>query len=156
VAILVTVRPARDDDRRFVFDTTGRLSSFGPPEWRSGGEIVEGERRTLREHFDGRTDSCILLIAEDSGGERLGFAFVEEVHDYFTLERHGHIGILAVAAEAEGRGAAKALIAAAESWTRNRSMSRLTLNVFEANAHARQVYEHVGFRPGTIKYTKTL
>jgi GNAT superfamily N-acetyltransferase len=61
-----------------------------------------------------------------------------------------------VTAQAEGRGAAKALIAEAESWTRSRSMARLTLNVFEGNRHARQVYEHVGFRPETIKYTKAV
>src|SRR5262245_13488099 len=145
------IRPARDDDRRFVFDTTGRLSSFGPPAWRHGGDIVEGERRTLREHFDGRSGSCSLLVAEGDDGERLGFVFVEEVHDYFTLERHAHIGILAVAEAAEGRGAARALIGAAESWARGRSMSKITLNVFEGNAHARQVYEHVGFKPETIK-----
>ena len=40
---------------------------------------------------------------------------IEELRDYFTLERHGHVGILAVTEAAEGRGAGGALLRAAEA-----------------------------------------
>ena len=58
--------------------------------------------------------------------------------------------------ESEGRGAAGALLAAAEAWSRGLGHRTLTLNVFEGNRHARAVYEKRGFRPETLRYVKRL
>jgi GNAT superfamily N-acetyltransferase len=149
------VRSARASDRTFVLATAARLAAFGPPPWRTADELVEGETRTLRDFFDSHDDGSRLLIAE-STDERLGFALLEELRDYFTLERHGHVGILAVTAEAEGKGAGSALMRAAESWARDRGYRTLTLNVFGGNSHARDVYEHLGFVQDTVKYVKLL
>ena len=151
----IRVRTARGTDRGFVLDTAARLAAFGPPPWRTAEELVEGEARTLRDFFESPDDGSRLLIAE-SGDHRLGFVLLEELRDYFTLERHGHIGILAVTADAEGKGAGGALMRAAESWARDRGYRTLTLNVFGGNQHARDVYEHLGFVQDTIKYVKTL
>jgi GNAT superfamily N-acetyltransferase len=162
----MVVRAARADDRPFVLATVGRLAVFGPPPWRTAAEVVAGEARTLRAFFDAPDPSWELLIADSAAPatpadvaaaaapERLGFAFLEELRDYFTLEAHGHIGILAVTEAAEGRGVATTLIRAAETWSRDRGHRALTLNVFETNRHARDVYEHVGFRPETVRYVK--
>jgi GNAT superfamily N-acetyltransferase len=149
------VRGARDADRTFVLETAARLAAFGPPPWRTVDEIIEAEARTLRDVFESPDDGSRVLIAE-AGDERLGFMLLEELRDYFTLERHGHVGILAVTDGAEGRGVAGALIRAAESWARDRGYRTLTLNVFTGNQHARDVYEHLGFEPDTIKYIKAL
>ena len=48
------------------------------------------------------------------------------------------------------------MIRAAESWARRRGYPTLTLNVFEGNRHARDVYEHLGFQPDTVRYIKKL
>jgi GNAT superfamily N-acetyltransferase len=149
------VRGARDGDRAFVLETAARLAAFGPPRWRTTEEIVEAEARTLRDFFESSDEASRLLIVE-AGDRRLGFALLEELRDYFTLDRHGHVGILAVTNEAEGRGAGGALIRAAEAWARERGYRTLTLNVFSGNSHAREVYEHLGFEPDTIKYIKAL
>ena len=149
------VRVARGTDRTFVLETAARLAAFGPPAWRSADQIVEGEARTLRDFFESADDGSRLLIVE-AGEQRLGFALLEELRDYFTLERHGHVGILAVTEGGEGRGAGGALMRAAESWARERGYRTLTLNVFSGNQHARQVYEHLGFEPDTVKYIKAL
>ena len=151
----VRVRVARGADRTFVLQTAARLAAFGPPVWRTAEELVEGEARTLRDFFESADDGTRLLIAE-AGDQRLGFVLLEELRDYFTLERHGHIGILAVTGEAEGRGVGGALMRAAESWARDRGYRTLTLNVFGGNRHARDVYEHMGFVPDTVKYIKML
>ena len=96
-----------------------------------------------------------LLVAE--AGERLlGFVYLQRVQDYFTLEHHGHVGILAVTEEAEGQGAGTALLRAAEAWARERGYRKLTLSVFEDNHRARGMYDRAGFRPDTIKYLKVL
>jgi len=138
-----------------VLQTAARLAAFGPPPWRTAEELVEGEARTLRDFFETPDDGSRLLIAE-SGDRRLGFALLEELRDYFTLERHGHVGILAVAQEVEGTGVGRALMHAAETWARDRGYQTLTLNVFSGNTHARDVYEHLGFAQDTIKYVKML
>jgi GNAT superfamily N-acetyltransferase len=151
----IRVRPARGADRAFVLDTAARLADFGPPAWRSPEELVEGEARTLRDFFESPDDGSTLLIAE-AGERRVGFALVEELRDYFTLERHGHVGILAVTAGAEGHGVGGALLRAAEAWARDRGFRTLTLNVFSGNHHARAVYEHMGFEEDTVKYVKQI
>jgi GNAT superfamily N-acetyltransferase len=152
---VMRVRGARDADLTFVLETAARLAAFGPPRWRTVDEIVEAEARTLRDFFESSDEGSRLLIAEE-GQQRLGFALLEELRDYFTLERHGHIGILAVTDGAEGRGAGGALVRAAEAWARERGYRTLTLNVFSGNSHARAVYEHLGFETDTIKYIKAL
>jgi len=151
----IRVRPARGTDRSFVLQTAARLAAFGPPAWRTPEEVVEGEARTLRDFFESPDDGTRLLVAE-AGDSRLGFVLIEELRDYFTLERHGHVGILAVTEGAEGRGAGRALLRAAESWARDRGFQTLTLNVFSGNDHARAVYEHLGFQEETVKYVKRI
>jgi GNAT superfamily N-acetyltransferase len=154
--VSIKVRQARAEDRDFVLETTSRLSAFGPPPWREAADVVEGEARTLREFFESPDPSSALLIAEAESGDAVGFALLEEARDYFTHDWHGHLGILAVAEAAEGLGAGAALIRAAEAWARRRRYPTLTLNVFERNRHARDVYEHFGFQPDTIRYIKKL
>ncbi len=152
----IAVRPARPDDRDFVVATAVRLAEFGPPPWRTAEEVVVAESRVLHAFFDAPGQGIALLIAEAEDGERLGFAYLETLVDYFDRRPHGHVAELAVTREAEGRGAAGALLAAAETWSRGLGHLRLTLNVFEGNRHARAVYEKRGFRPETLRYVKTL
>ena len=146
----VRIRPANRSDEAFVHRTTGRLAAFGPPAWRTPDEIVEAERRTLRAFFIESPTDTALLIAES--GTPLGFVYLETQVDYFTGERHGHVGIIAVDDVAEGRGIGKALLEAAGSWARTRGFRRLTLNVFAGNERARRLYEHAGFEPETLRY----
>jgi len=153
----VVVRAGRREDEGFVVATAERLGAFEVPPWRRGSEIVAGEARTLRHYFEAPDASgAELLVAQSADGERLGFAFLETVTDYFSGSRHGHIGILAVAAAAEGHGAGGALLRAAEEWARARRYARLTLNVFESNRHARAVYEHHGYEPEIVRYVKAI
>lgn len=152
----MAVRPARPEDRAFVLETAARLAEFGPPPWRTVEEVVTAESRVLHAFFDAPGPGIALLIAESERGERLGFAYLETHVDYFDRQPHGHVGELAVTREAEGRGAAGALLAAAEDWSRSFGHRRLTLNVFEENRHARAVYERRGFRTETLRYVKSL
>jgi GNAT superfamily N-acetyltransferase len=152
----IRIRPAEANDLPFVLTTAERLSSFGPPPWRTAAEVVEGEAKTLRAFFASPTPGSTLLVAESAEAGPLGFAFLESLHDYFTREPHGHIGVLSVSQEGQGRGVGGALLRAAEGWARERGFRRLTLAVFEGNRHARAVYEHVGYAPEVLRYVKFL
>jgi GNAT superfamily N-acetyltransferase len=152
----IRVRPARSDDRPFVIETAKRLAEFGPPPWRTPEIVVTAESRVLHAFFEAPVPNTGLLIAETSEGERLGFAYLETLVDYFDRKPHAHLSELAVSKEAEGRGAGGALLSACENWTRERGFDRLTLNAFEGNRHARDVYEKRGFAAETIRYVKFL
>ena len=162
---MIIVRDGTAADRDFVIDTARRFAAFGPPPWRSAQEVVAGEVRCLDDFFDGRLTGPALVIAEDppsplsgfgEAGARLGFAFLEPAVDYFSGDRHGHVGMIAVTEAAEGRGAGAALMRAAEDWARARGYPKLTLNVFEGNRRAREVYERFGYRVETVRYVKTI
>jgi GNAT superfamily N-acetyltransferase len=149
------IRPGTAADRDFVIATARRLAAFGPPPWRSPQEVVAGEVRCLDDFFDGRLNGATLLIAEQDAVP-LGFAFLEPAIDYFTGEKHLHLGMITVTAEAEGRGAGAALMHAAEERTRTAGHTRLTLNVFAGNERARHVYERLGYQIETVRYVKML
>lgn len=151
----VSVREATAADREFVLETCRRFADSEGPGFRTSQEIVEGEARTLRAYFAGQAPRSTLLVAR-IGDERAGFAYLEELVDYFTQRRHGHVGMLAVTAAAEGHGVARALLAAAEAWARGRGFASLTLSAFEGNTRARRLYERWGFATDTIRYSKTL
>jgi GNAT superfamily N-acetyltransferase len=152
---MITIRLATPADRDFVVETARRFAAFGPPPWRTPQEVVAGEVRCLDDFFDGGMQGSTLLVAEDAG-HPVGFAFLEHHSDYFTGERHGHLGMIAVTEAAEGRGVGAALLRAAEEWTRAQGYCTLTLNVFEGNARARRVYERAGFAVETVRYVKPL
>lgn len=152
----VAVREAVPADREFILETADRLGEFGAPPWRTAGEIVAGEVRTLLRHFSSPAEGQALLVAEHPAGQRLGFVYVESLKDYFRGEMHGHVGILAVAGEAEGRGAGRALLEAAEAWAKSRGYGFMTLNVFDRNRRARKVYERAGYTAETLRYRKGL
>ncbi|HEY3204595.1 MAG TPA: GNAT family N-acetyltransferase [Thermoanaerobaculia bacterium] len=144
----------QDLDRLKVI--AARLSAFGPPPWRRGEDIVEAEVGTLRRFFAGTSRDSALLVAESREGVALGFVYLETLTDYFTGQKHGHIGILAVGNEAEGKGVGGRLLDASEGWARSQGYRLLTLNVFDGNRRARAVYEHLGYMPETLRYVKTL
>jgi GNAT superfamily N-acetyltransferase len=150
----LTIRAARAGDRAFVLETARRLASFRTPAWRTTEEIWEGEARTLRGWFDGSEEGALLIAERDA--VPLGFVFLERDIDYFTLAEHGHVGVLAVTADAEGSGAGRALLEASEAWAREQGYATLTLSVFEGNTRARAVYERLGFNVETIRYTKSV
>jgi len=152
---VIPVREGTAADRDFVVDTARRFAAFGPPPWRSAAEIVAGEVRCLDDFFDAARDTRTLLVAE-LDGRPAGFTFLEPAVDYFTGQADGHIGMVAVAETAEGKGVGAALMRAAEDWARRNGYPRLHLNVFAANARARRIYERTGYAIETIRYVKRI
>ena len=164
---MIAVREGTAADRDFVIATARRFAAFGPPAWRPAAEIVAGEVRCLDDFFEGRhagyvdgsldaaRDRRTLLVAE-LDGRPAGFTFLEPAVDYFTGQADGHIGMVAVAETAEGKGVGAALMRAAEDWARRNGYPRLHLNVFAGNDRARRIYERTGYEIETIRYVKKL
>ncbi len=152
----MTIRPATPADRDALLALTARLADFPRPAWRSAHEIAVADNARLLAAVAAPGPDTVVLVSGAEGGAVDGVVFVATNTDYFTGERHGHVEVLAVAPHAQGRGVARALMSAAESWARARGDAFITLNVFDANARARSLYARLGYLPETVHYRKAL
>ena len=148
-----SIREGRPQDRQAVLALVPRLREFGPVAFRAPEVLDAGEARTLTEFFDSPVGEDRLWVA-DSQEHLLGAAYATVLSDYFTRERHGHLGIFMVAQDAEGAGVAAALLAHVERWARHSGFRFLTLNVFAGNERARAFYERHEFKPDYVRYLK--
>ena len=153
---MVTTRTARADDEAFVLALTDRLADFPLPGWRTATDIAHADHHLLRAALQRPSPDILLLIAEDSGGLPVGFAFATSRHDYFTGAPQAHVETLALEEQVQGQGVARVLMAVVETWAHERGCASVTLNVFETNARARGLYAHLGYQPETLHYIKPL
>lgn len=150
------LRPARPGDEPFILDLARRFADFDLPPGRTRAEIEAGTQRWLREALHSPSESVYLVVAERAAGERLGFVLVLEREDFFRGTAAGYISEIAVTAEAEGSGAAGALMDAALAWSRARGHDRIGLTVFASNQRARRFYERLGYEAEAVIYTRLL
>jgi ribosomal protein S18 acetylase RimI-like enzyme len=121
LAVSVSVRHATPHDREFVLGLAERLVAFDVPAWRDKAELVEGDRRALREWFDAldaddsraeapraKADDAMFIAELD--GAQAGCAYLVTLVDYFNERAHAHLSVLAVGAAAEGKGVGSALL----------------------------------------------
>ncbi len=149
------IRPARPADEPRILEIADRLAAFQATS-RPPADIPPRERRALSESLAHPAPGSALLVADDAQQRVAGILLLETRHDYFTDQPHGHVSILAVAREAEGQGIGRALLAAAEEWSRGQGFSRMTLTVFVDNHRAREVYARDGWRPELETHYKNL
>jgi GNAT superfamily N-acetyltransferase len=153
--LAVTIRTAQATDAPFILDLVDRLVSFDVPAWRSKAELIEGDRRPLRDWFDEPRDGEAIFIAE-LDGVPAGYAYLVTLIDFFTERPHAHLSVLAVRAEAEGKGVGSALLDRSVAWAKERGSDRLTLSALVTNARARALYEHKGFSGEYVRYVLPL
>jgi len=110
--------------------------------WRTAGEIEAGTARALSRVLQTPSADDALFVAEESG-EPVGFVYVYAEPDFFTGEVHAHISEIAVAAD--GTGAGRALMAAAEAWAHGRGYRYVSLHVNAPNERAKAFYELLGY-----------
>jgi GNAT superfamily N-acetyltransferase len=151
----LTVRSARPSDREFVLDLADRLVSFDVPAWRPKTELIEGDRRALEAWFNSPKADEAMYIAE-LDGRPAGCAYLVTLVDYFNERPHAHVSVLAVTAEAEGKGVGTALIDQSVAWAKARNSDRLTLSALVTNSRARALYERKGFGGEYIRYVLPL
>ena len=151
----ISIRRAQPADREFVLEIAERLASFDVPAWRDKPELVEGDRRALRQWFDAPKDDEALVIAEIAG-RPAGYAYLVTLIDYFNERPHAHLSVLAVAEDAEGQGAGSALLDHSVAWAKERRSDRLTLSALVTNSRARSLYERKGFAGEYVRYVLPL
>jgi GNAT superfamily N-acetyltransferase len=151
---MLQVRPYESADRAFVMGLAPRLA-IGRPEWRDGALWDAAVQGWLAGSIAKHPGETMVFIAEDDGGERLGFATVTHAR-HFTGERQASIGELAISERAEGRGVGAALVQACARWAREQGYRTLALATGAANDRALGFYRHLGFRDEDITLVKLL
>ena len=96
-----------------------------------------------------------MYVAEVDGTPA-GCAYLVTLVDYFNERPHAHLSVLAVTAEAEGKGVGTALIDQSVAWAKERGSDRLTLSALVTNSRARALYERKGFGGEYIRYVLPL
>jgi ribosomal protein S18 acetylase RimI-like enzyme len=150
------VREATSADSEFILSLVPRLAEFGPPPWRDAADMTAIDLRVVADKMEDAPEGTTMYVAEDAAGERLGYIHLEPDTDYYNPVAHGHVADLVVAPAGEGRGVAKALMAQAELWARERGYTSISLTVFAQNTRARALYERLGYGPDMTKYVKNL
>ena len=152
----VRIRPAGEGDRDFILGLVPELLAFGPPAWRNLRDMIEVDTGVVGAALAGRLEGSTVWIAENAEGVRLGFIHLTGERDYYLQDTCGHVADLVVARGARGQGVGRALLAAAEQWSKDRGYRLLTLNVFVENRGPQSLYEQAGFHAEVIKYVKPL
>jgi len=150
------IRPAVERDRAFILGLVPELLAFGPPTWRNHREMVDVDTRVLDAALARRLEGSTVLIAENGDAVPLGFIHLTGEQDYYLQGTCGHVADIVVTPAARGRGVGRALLDAAERWSKDQGYTLLTLNVFVDNRGPQSLYEEAGFHPEVIKYVKPL
>jgi GNAT superfamily N-acetyltransferase len=151
---MLRVRPYVSADREFVLSLAPRLA-IGIPPWRDTQKMIMTAQGWITESIEQHGTRTRVLVAEDTDGERLGFATVSH-STHFTGEGQAYIGELATVESAEGRGVGKALAQACEQWAREQGYRILSLATGAANERALGFYRHMGYLDEDVTLIKLL
>ncbi|MET1028995.1 MAG: GNAT family N-acetyltransferase [Dongiaceae bacterium] len=152
----IRIRPAERGDHAFILGLSPRLAEVGRLTGRSAEEIQRFQDRYMHAALAIAAPDVATMIALAEDDQRLGFIHLETAPDPVTGEAAAYVAMLAVTAEAEGRGIASRLMAAAEDWARERRYRCISLDVFASNQHGRRFYARQGYHEDSVKLYKLL
>jgi GNAT superfamily N-acetyltransferase len=125
--------------------------AYWPLRWKTRPGIREGYLGWLAKRLD--EPRMLILTAKvtpapDTQPIVAGalLATIETEIPIYTYTEYAFIHDMAVAAAYRRQGIAKALLAHARDWTRQRGLNQLRLMVAEQNHEARIAFDHFGFR----------
>jgi GNAT superfamily N-acetyltransferase len=158
----VIVRAARPGDRPVLVGFMAALQDFEraiEPNRVPGPGMADRHLAAL-EGWAAEHPGGSVLVAE-AEGRAVGFIVTgvdEELGDYVLPENRlvGRLSDLWVAPGARGRGAARALIAAAEARLRAAGINRAEVTAVVRNAEAQRLYAALGYAPYEVTLGKAL
>lgn len=100
--------------------------------------------------------SARIIGAYDANGSLLGFAALHETPVPHRPTPVARITALAVLNSAQGSGAGRALVEAAEAHFRGRGLTRLEVTSGPTHAAAHDFYRHLGYADQGVRFAKEL
>jgi GNAT superfamily N-acetyltransferase len=144
----VLVRRADAGDHEAIHALAGRLA-IGTAPWLDPAGVEDAVRKWVADDLaapDG--PDRIVLVAETAGGV-VGFACAS-ARRHWSGEQRCYLGELVVAADAEGQGIGRLLVAGVTAWATGPGL-RVELDTGAANARARAFYASLGFREEAVR-----
>lgn len=151
----ITIRNALETDRAFIFELSPRLAQVAGLTWHTDSVVQKMQDDYITEMLDQTSVPQLTLIAENNGNS-LGFIHACEHKDGISGEACGTVTLLAVSSAAQGMGAGKLLVKAAEVWAKEQGYRLLHLEVFANNDNGRGFYQNLGFETETLHMIKPL
>jgi ribosomal protein S18 acetylase RimI-like enzyme len=136
----VNVREATPADEQTVLGFTAAIFAenwdrpWQPPEISS--KLFEGK---------------LVLLAEDDGGDAVGYAFGE-----LDPQGYAHVNVVYVRPEFRRRGVTRALLSEFAARAREKGIGHLTLDVATQNEVGREVWRRMGFSEWALRLTAPL
>lgn len=151
-----TIRKAVQEDGVAMLALMPRLAEFEVPESRNPEHLWVHDAAMMRDWIAGKTDGCLMHVAEDEAGAIVGVTMVTLRPELLSHEPSAHLEAIAVAASAEGQGVGQLLLSAAEKDANKRGAKTITLHVFARNTRAREFYERSGYDGELMRYIKPI
>ena len=151
----VSVRTGTLADVPYVHDLGKRCANTSVSSFRTPVQaLVEASFERLVAYVTGQ--SHLILIAEVAG-EPAGFLLLlDTMPDEVTLLPQAFGAYMAVEPRMRRRGAAKAMLAQAESYARRNHLPTLSMMVTEENTPATRLYDQAGFFTERRMLTKVI
>jgi ribosomal protein S18 acetylase RimI-like enzyme len=149
------IRDASSDDGAAMLALLPRLADFNYPPYRDPAHLWQHDAALLRNWLAGDAPQCLVQVAVGDG-EVIGLTLTSLRPDPLSDEPAAHLEAIAVASRAEGAGAGKALLQAAEQNAVAHGARSFTLHVIATNDRARRFYEHCGYYGELLRYIKPL
>ena len=150
------VRSATKADGEAMLALFPRLADFEIPESRTAEHLWVHDAAMMRDWIGGKTDGCLVQVAENEQGEIVGLAMLTLRPELLSHEPSAHLEAIAVADGVEGKGIGKMLLRAAEDEAVAHGAQTITLHVFSSNKRARGFYEHSGYDGELMRYIKPI
>jgi ribosomal protein S18 acetylase RimI-like enzyme len=150
-----SIRPGTPDDAEAVLALMPRLAAFDVPETRDPVHLWRDDAVLFRRWVDGEVE-CLVHVADDFDGNIVGFSMVRLRPELLSHEPSAHLEAIALDERAEGKGVAKALLAAAEKEAFAHGALTMSLHVFANNDRARKFYDKAGYDGELMRYIKHL
>jgi GNAT superfamily N-acetyltransferase len=152
----IPVRPARRSELDVLVAMVPRLVAFGLPPGRDPDAVRRTVAGAVGDALGPARADQVVLVATDAADSALGFVQVELRPETFGRAPEAYVSALVVGGGSEGRGVGRALMAAAETWARERGALRVALDVFATNHAARAFYERIGYLEDSLTLSKQL
>ena len=135
---MISVRHARPEDAPF-------LAAFRAELWPEDSEA--GHFREVRRFFEGSTPELLAILIAEDAGRAVGFAdlSIRPWAEGCVTNRVAYLEGWFVVAEARGRGAGRALVAAAGEWARAQGCRELASDTQPDNDGSAAAHRALGF-----------
>lgn len=148
---------ARNDDVQYILSCVKEdiLLSVTDEEKRLSSTWIDDTLALARFSFAKRPmlDEFFVLKKDD---EKIGMLWLGVSRDQFTMDDVGYVLGIFVSPEHRRKGLGRTLMQCAETWTKDKNLITLALNVGERNSVAVQFYESLGYNVQTKVLRKNL